>query len=564
MITWKEDPLITDDKFKYVSSQDEEGTFVNIYRALVSPKTNFKNKKSFAQRTPYLKGENTFNYVKSAFINKFGDFDKGILMAMRSLQNYTKLTFSSLYKAKYRYKKILESGKLNLVFARVLSLILTENNEESIKVFNSLIKNSKIICRFEERVKVRLPHTLTNLLDDKIVYLAGVIAGDGNLDSGRNTITISDGHPDSKKLLFSKMYFTKLSRIFSSKFGLKARLNFYQSYWQLRIHSKWLLRFFNHFFDLPFGNKSSIIKKPQLLHYYPEKEGLFWRGLFDTDASIRKNLLGIVFVTKSRNLKNDLIDFCSRKEIDLIERFNRTGAYELYVSSKDYVKFARYIGLSHPRKQGYLLSHLKRGPTYDVFYGINEEVKIQGYYDLIKVRGLMVTDAGDLIHKIRTKSGHSLKEIANITKIKYKTVWRYEKGKLSVPLSYIVFLGEVTGYSKIKIYRLLMNAGARFSVHRSTLTIKLPLIPKKDTLKLLSYLRPYTSEVYIKINNELPKIEELFDTKVTIVKRNRKNDHTYICSKALSQFLKVFHQYKLPWNPLKDVEINNLKEKLTI
>ena len=106
----------------------------NIYCCLVNPEKDFKDK-NFTMRTPaieILNREKIINPIKK----KYGSFDKGFLHLIRELEAYVGINYKLAYKAKYRYLQSFKKNKLNIVLLRVISLCLSDNQEESIKLFN--------------------------------------------------------------------------------------------------------------------------------------------------------------------------------------------------------------------------------------------------------------------------------------------------------------------------------------------------------------------------------------------------------------------------------------------
>jgi hypothetical protein len=96
-----------------------------------------------------------------------------------------------------------------------------------------------------------------------------------------------------------------------------------------------------------------------------KKERLFWRGIFDTDGSIRPKNNAISMTTASAYLYNDLLDFCRRNGITTFNK-KETDRYRVTIANESIVKFAEIVGSSHPRKQMNLLRYLKDGCSYNV------------------------------------------------------------------------------------------------------------------------------------------------------------------------------------------------------
>jgi len=92
-----------------------------------------------------------------------------------------------------------------------------------------------------------------------------------------------------------------------------------------------------------------------------------------------------------------------------------------------------------------------------------------------------------------------------------------------------------------------------------------------DNEEPYKHLRPYGRIVYVSFSNELTKtskecvssiinkIKKKFQVKVIELKRDRPNNHYYICSKPFSEFLNKNCIYDLPWKPLNSKEIIKIK-----
>jgi hypothetical protein len=67
--------------------------------------------------------------------------------------------------------------------------------------------------------------------------------------------------------------------------------------------------------------------------------------------------------------------------------------------------------------------------------------------------------------------------------------------------------------------------------------------------------------IFLFRGNELCSlIEKTLGCKIIEVKRRRKNNHFYICSKKLLQEIREHYRFEASWNPFQKEEINKLKE----
>jgi len=444
MISYEKDPFLN-------------GNTKNIYACLFNPEEDLKGKNLFL-KTPTIEIVNKEKIVNLTR-EKFGSFHKGFLIFIGELERYLGIKYVSIYKTKYKFLQLFNRNKGYLVFLRVVSLCLSEDANESVKLFESFV----IEKNYLNINNLKLP---INNFKNRILYLVGVISGDGHLDKRGKSLIIVDGHSNEKKLILSKKYIDLINRLFQEEFNIIGKINKQNTWWICRIESKWLCRFFNYYFEIPFGSKSDIIKLPKLLS--GENQRFFWRGLMDTDGFAREQAKQISVKSNSFFLINQFEDFCNKNNINTIKRKEKNG-FVLRILTESFLKYSELIGFSHPRKKEILLNYLREGPKYKV---------------LKKANG----------------KNHNL----------------------------------------------------------------------------FKHLKPYKENVYVsfsknnrktdpeEIQELLAKISITFDVKITKTKRDRYNDHYYICSKKFTDFVKSKVIYDLPWQPLNNNEINLLSERLLL
>lgn len=498
MINWKNDPLLYGKKYEYVIDKDE--MIINVFRCLIRPE-DFVDK-NFLLRTPYVTGNELiqqFNY----FMRQIGD--NALKILLRGVENYCNFEYSTFYKVVYRYKQMLRKDRINLVILRTLSLALGEiSGKSDIRIFIDLLRKVEYICEDTGRKIVKLPLTLNELLTNQNIYLAGVIIGDGHLDKQRSEIIIADGHTKKEFLIHSKKFMKFLSNIFARTFKINGYICKEGNCWKILVHNKWVLRFFNHFFQIPVGTKSDIVNKPKILDLKKDKEGLFWKGLFDTDGGLRSSLKGIRLKSNSKKIIEELDKFCSKTNIEPIRRTDS----EIYITSKDILKFANNIGFCHPRKAKRLLDHLTEGPKYLELKGVKEGLLTKtGYYDLAQSQ-ICVYGMGTFFHEIRSDLDFTLKKMGEVFGLSKKRIWRFEKEKVSIPISILVKANGMIGHDKDETYRALESNDVRFCVPRMKNSVKLPLRLTKESLRVISCLRPYSgSTVYIRLSENLETVD---------------------------------------------------------
>jgi|SRR3989344_2089166 len=328
--------------------------FVNIYRIFSS------YKKGITNMTSSYKLNDSCKYFIIKLLNcKFGDIDTAACRILENLEFYRKKRYSSNIREKYRIKKNILKGNISLEYARVISLVLV-NNEKSISLFNKLLKKSEFLI-FKNK-KIKIPLELTDL-NNELAYLAGVIAGDGHITKNLYEIIIADGHSRRHHLKDSKKFMLNIKNVLKRNFNCDSSIKLKDNYYILRCESSVICRIMNSIYDIPNGKKSNIIGISKLISK-TNKERLFWRGIFDTDGYIRSKNKAISLSTTSKKLHYDLINFCKNNEIIIFNKDERK-IYRTVISEKSILKFAKVIGIFHPRKQKNLIEYLKNGASYN-------------------------------------------------------------------------------------------------------------------------------------------------------------------------------------------------------
>jgi len=124
--------------------------------------------------------------------------------------------------------------------------------------------------------------------------------------------TKSAEKPTKEKLKSSKEYFEIIDELIKKEFNVSGKKFKTENEWRYNLNNKWLCRYINYFFKVPFGRKSEIIYFPNNLKKY---ESEFWRGIMDTDGFIDEK-------TKSIKIKSN-----SNKLIKQFEIIEKTGNY---------------------------------------------------------------------------------------------------------------------------------------------------------------------------------------------------------------------------------------------
>jgi len=161
---------------------------------------------------------------------------------------------------------------------------------------------------------VRIPNSLT----PDILYLSGLILGDGSLPIQKGN------HEDNREYCLS---ITSKDRIFleneikpliEKTFEIQCSNARYYNHggptWTLAKANKTIYRFFTEVVGIPNGNKSKKGKIPQIIKELNPRETIpFLAGLIDSDIGKHGHGMGCTF--KSKELVNDLIEHLEKLDI---------------------------------------------------------------------------------------------------------------------------------------------------------------------------------------------------------------------------------------------------------
>ncbi len=444
------DPLLHQDFFikKY--------NMVNLYRLVSSYSNNVTN------LTPHYKlSKNCKKFIIDSLKKQFHNMDVAALVLLKSLELYRNKKYSSRIKEKWRVKHNIQEGNITLEYARVLSIILSQNVKDSIQLFNALlIKSNYLISRGK---RIRFPIKIKDL-NDELAYLAGIISGDGHITKKLDEVIIADGTGKNEFLAGSKQFMQNIKTLIKKNFNLDSTIKYKKNYYTLRCNSSLICRIMNCIYQIPSGNKCSKIRVPSLIKG-GLKENLFWRGMFDTDGYLRTKNKAISMTTKSNFIKKDFINFCRKNNIVIFHNKEKSN-FKMLIAEQSILNFAKFIGISHPRKQKMLIYYLKKG----AFYKVPQNKKQNNRLD-----------------------------------------------------------------------------------------------------KIINYLRPYDNKVYIKltdirgkshpkeIKKRVKKIKKVLNMEIIEIKRNRRSNHYYLCSKKLVGVLNKYYKFVPSWAPLMQENIFALK-----
>jgi hypothetical protein len=353
-INVKNDPLLINEKYNLFSANE----IINVYRIF-----SLYDKDVLSLTDNYHLDTNCKDIIMHLLTKRYKTINRAAKVLLGNLEVYREKRYSSKIKEKWRVKDNLIKGNITLEYARVISLILGKDKEESIEIFNKLLLKSKFFLTHKKK-QVKCPMRFSDL-NCELAYLAGVIAGDGHIDRALHVIKIVDGHVDKSLKKYSYEYLKKLNKIIKRNFNCdhyKEKIE--GNYFVFRYNSSLFCRIMNYIYQIPKGNKSREIVLPNLIKNSPNEQ-LFWRGVFDADGSIRPKNKGIRLTTISKRLYDDFLSFCEKKKIKIFNK-EKNRQYHFLVVEEGIPRFARLIGSSHPRKQKNLIEYLKKGASYNI------------------------------------------------------------------------------------------------------------------------------------------------------------------------------------------------------
>jgi len=99
--------------------------------------------------------------------------------------------------------------------------------------------------------------------------------------------------------------------------------------------------------------------------------------------------------------------------------------------------------------------------------------------------------------------------------------------------------------------------------YKNTFGLRTPTleINKEEIITLTKKKYKNFNEGFLHFIKQLENYLGIKYTSIYKIKRNRYNNHYYICSKKFRDFIKNNTNYELPWQPLNKSEINNVSKE---
>lgn len=331
-----------------------------------------------------------------------------------------------------------------------------------------------------------------------------------------------DGTSIKAELKYSLKHLKNIEKILKSFIQIKSTIRLRENRYILTFTSYKLANILKKKFSIKPGKKAALVDIPKI--YKNKKlEKYFWRGFMDCDGMVARNNKKIALEVKSKNLIKSFKEFLKSKGIKYKEHIriiNNNAYYRINILSIFINAYKREIGFKHPRKNMWLLKHLKKD-----FCKINKiDFNTLYSHGIINYKKAFLNTNTYLIEGIKLLKCYKIKH--NTTNVKFDTIYQNLRNK---------------GLKDRKINELLskfkwkMGKGSKYG-------ISVPYIFNKELTEIAKVirLRPYCISVsrnYASAMNMDPelilkKINTLFNTKPTFT---TKGEPLY-CNGALELF----------------------------
>jgi len=431
---------------------------------------------------------------------------------------------------KKRLERYLDRESLPLPFARLNPTAWCTLKKQTTDEQKIIIQSAK-----SERSTIPL------VLSEKLVYLLGIIDGDGHLT--KHQLHIVDYSKDQIKQLLAFCF-----ELFNINGELRKGVS--NNYYYMILNSKWVIRLINFLTNHHIGRKYESLQEPIFLRkgVYKPLRIAYWGGLFDADGSFHKT---VTFSSISEKLVVDLEQYLQNFNVAYsLRKAGKTFTIYIYAGSR--TKLQAIILSLHPQKKMQLLEltnkELKpRGKKRRLiklrFQGLNKKRIINGkYLDFSFLsEKIIVCNAEVLIKRLREQEGLSRKTLAQLLNVSYETIATYEAGRISPTLKVIARITQIFYSKKQGLMDFLEQHSLSFFRIKNH-TIKLPLTLSKELLEIVPNLKPLYGN-YVSISFRTP---EFIDRVVSFFHlKNKWEKSSRICNYVLHDFLETFFIYKI-------------------
>jgi DNA-binding XRE family transcriptional regulator len=546
---------------------DKNMTFLNIFSTFIK-KSDFINK--FPLRSmPYLSFPNTKKLLE--YLSLLPDEYKinEYFLLRREFSRYMNTKSIILSNT---FKNWFKTRRFPIIFFRVLDVLLPEKRDVLIKTLKS-----SSLTNYRGDKDFIFPFSLTEIFNPKMIYFVGCSFGDAGLHKELH-YKISDGHTNPRKLKYAVKFLKKIHNIVQSFFiqDIPNKFRKIENRYEFIISSKWLCRFLNFVYGMPFSPKK-ILQIPKIIEFENPniRENLyrmFLRGVFDTDGGINENNKSLIIKSASLNFIKEIKECLIKLNIQTSqikeEKYRNSIVFSIWIYAHDIKNFAQKIGFSHPLKQQYLIKHLKSGCGDKTFIKMKENSLIHGYFNLGRISELSVYNIGHLIMKLRKTHNLSQEELASKIEIYRRTLGKYENNETGTTFKTLLKISNYFKISKINLYSMLLKENIKFGI-KGGKPIALPIKYSESIVNLARYLVPAKDRVTVRkrypghiltFEEKIKLKDEVSNTFCTKISQSTKND-LVILNIALSRFLSEFFVYSPVWNSVNEEEITTLEKE---
>ncbi len=275
-------------------------------------------------------------------------------------------------------------------------------------------------------------------LREKLVYLLGIIDGDGHLS--KHQVHIVD---------YSKKQIEQLQSFFQELFGITGdiRKGNNGNYYILLVNGKWIVRLVSFITGHTLGRKYESLREPLILQRPPFQHirGAYWRGMFDADASYKQAL---VFCTISEKLADDLNKYLISLGVNCVKNENIHG-YTIYVNADSRQIVYDIVSSWHPEKLVEFQQLVTRNwyGSLSLFHGLQFENMIDSdYFNFCKLPGrIRLINGGKVIKKLREQMCWTQNELADELAVSLSSISKYEQLKINPRMALLTKLFTICG-----------------------------------------------------------------------------------------------------------------------
>jgi hypothetical protein len=355
--------------------------------------------------------------------------------------------------------------------------------------------------------------TFPTKVTNKLAYLCGICNGDGNLRD--YWIIVADE---------TKEHIQYISKLLAELFSKTGHITKTGGAWIVKLNLLWTTRLFNFLTNQSIDEpKYESLREPVIFQKLGKPfRNLYWRGAFDADGSFKNQ---IVFCSISEAYTKDFQLFLDENTIRSKFFTKSGGGYQVNVMAIDKYTFAELLGSSHPKKSKDFIILLEKTIQNYKFQGFNPTMLTSdGYFNFRLLPTVSVIGLSSYFEKITAKKSvytkSDLQLYRNKTGITIKKLLQHLKNTNQ----------ELMPFLNKNIKTILFRSA-------SSKTIKLPLTPSDDLVRLAAYLIPTVNGARLYQSNE-----ELFHIRQELFGINDRTGS--YSNKLLGKFLRTFGKYE--------------------